>query len=117
MNLGMTVMTGGYTIRCARRQNLIHFDFAKRSALIGHSGLQKTAAPAAAIVIGAVGRHVDKIFLAHHGLDNVAHILGNRVAQGFAHQLARILAGEFDLAVFIPFGADFQLTFPDPLGV
>jgi hypothetical protein len=79
--------------------------------------VQKAPAPAAAIVIGAVGGHVDKIFFAHHGFDHIAHIFGYGIAQRFSNQLARVLTGKFDLALLIPIGVDLQFAFPNPLGV
>ncbi len=117
MNLGMAVVARGNTVSCAGGHDLIEFQFAKGPALIGQTALQKAAATTAAIVIGAVGGHIDKIFLAHHGLDHIAHIFGYRIAKGFANQLAGVLAGKFDLALFVPFGVDLQPAIADPAGV
>jgi hypothetical protein len=58
--------------------------------------LQKPAAAAATVVVGAVGNHVDEVFFTHGGFHDIAQILGHRIAQAFAHQLTGILAGEFD---------------------
>jgi hypothetical protein len=58
--------------------------------------LQKTAATAAAVVIGTVGLHVDKIFFPHDGLYDKAQVFGDWVAITFAHNLARILDSKFD---------------------
>jgi hypothetical protein len=79
--------------------------------------LEKTAAAAAAEVVGAVGLHVDEVFLAHDGFDDVAQILGDGVTKAFADDLAGILNGELDLEVLVPVGIDLQFAFADPFGV
>ena len=117
MNLGVAVVARCDAIRGAGRHDLIELDLAEGAPLLGQSILQKAAAPAAAIIVGAVGGHIDKIFLTYHGLDHKSHVFGHRIAKGLATQLAGILAGKFDLTVLVPFGADLQLAFPDPLGV
>jgi hypothetical protein len=117
MNLGMTVVAGCNAVRGAGGHNLVEFYFAEGAALIGQSILQKAPASAAAIVIGAVGGHVDKVFFAHHGSNHIAHIFGDRIAEALANQLARILAGKLDLAVLVPLGADLQFALPNPFGI
>ena len=117
MNLRMAIVARCDAVLGAGGHDLVEFYFAECAALFGQSILQKAPAAAAAIVIGAVGGHVDKVFLAHNGFDHIAQIFGDRVPQGFANQLARILAGKFDLALFVPFGTDLQLAFPDPFGI
>ena len=82
-----------------------------------HSGLEKTAAAAAAVIVGFVGRHVDKILFAHNGFNHESQIIGNRIAKCFTHELAGILNREFHLQVLVPVGIDLQLSFPDPLGI
>jgi hypothetical protein len=64
--------------------------------------LQETTATAAAIIIGTVGSHVDEIFFPDHGFDDIAQVLGDRITQAFADQLARILSGKLNLPLFIP---------------
>ena len=117
VNLSMAVVARGNAICSAGGHDLVEFEFAEGAALIGEPILQKAAAAAATIVIGAVGGHVDKVFLSHDGFGHIAHIFGHGVAHGLADQLARILAGKFDLTLFVPVGVDLQSTFPDPLSV
>ena len=117
VNLGMAVMASGNAISRSGLLDLLVFDFAELQALIFETRLQKTPAAAAAVVVGAVGLHVDEIFLAHDGLDHEAQVLGDGVAVAFPHDLAGILDGELDLQVLVPVGVDFQFALPDPLGV
>ena len=117
MNLGMAVVARRNTVRGAGGHNLVEFYFTEGVALFGEPVLQKAPAPAAAIVIGAVGGHVDKVFFAHHGSDHIAHIFGHRIAEALTNQLARILAGKLDLAVLVPLGADLQFALPNPFGI
>jgi hypothetical protein len=79
MNLRVAVMARRNTVRGAGGHNLVKFYFAEGAALIGKAILQKPSAPAAAIVIGEVGGHVDKIFFAHDRFDDIAHIFGDRI--------------------------------------
>jgi hypothetical protein len=50
-------------------------------ALLLETGLEKTAAAAAAVVVGAVGLHVDEVFFPHDGFDHEAQVLGNGIAE------------------------------------
>jgi hypothetical protein len=79
--------------------------------------LQKAAAAATAIIIGSVRVHLDKIFLAHDRLDGKSKIFGNGVPEAFAHDLARILNGKFNLQILVPVGIDLQFSFPNPLRI
>ena len=69
---------------------------AEFQALLFVSRLQKATTSAAAIVVGAVGLHINKIFFSHHGFHHKTKIFGNRVAITFAYNLARILDGKLD---------------------
>jgi len=117
VNLSMAVVTGRDTIGGPGSQNLIGFAFTVGPAFIRISGLQKTAPAAAAVVVGAVGVHVDEVFFADHSLDHVAQFLGNGITKGFAYQLAGILNGKLDLAFLVPIGADLEFALADPLGI
>jgi hypothetical protein len=61
--------------------------------------------------------HFNKIFFSHNRLHRVPQIFGHRIPIGLAHQLAGVLYREFDFQVLVPIGIDFQLSFPDPLGI
>jgi hypothetical protein len=61
--------------------------------------------------------HVDKVFFTHHGFDYITQIVGNRVAEALAYDLAGVLNREFDLQVFVPVGIDLQFAFADPTGI
>jgi hypothetical protein len=96
MNLRVTVVTSGDAIVRFGRLNLNVFQPAEFQALRFVSRLQKTAAAAATIIVGAVGLHIDKIFFPHHGFYDKTKIFGDRVAITFAYDLARILDGKLD---------------------
>jgi hypothetical protein len=64
---------------------------------IRQTGLQKSAAAAATVIVGPVRRHVDKIFFAHYCFYNKSQIFGHRISKAFADQLAGILNRKFDL--------------------
>jgi hypothetical protein len=117
MNLGVAVVTGGDAVVCPGGLDLLVLDLAVGQALILVTGLEEAPTAATAEVVGAVGVHVHKIFLAHHRLDHEAQILGDGIAEALTHDLARILDGEFDLQVLVPVAVDLQFTLADPLGV
>jgi hypothetical protein len=56
--------------------------------------LQKSTTTTAAVVVGPVGVHLDKVFFTHDGSHDKAKIFGNRVAIGFANNLTGILYGK-----------------------
>ena len=117
MNLSVTIMTAGNAIIRFGRLNLIVLQPAEFQTLRFVSRLQETAAAAAAIIVGAVGLHIDKIFFSHDGLDHKPKIFGNRVAITFAYDLARILNRKFDFQIFVPIRVDLELTLADPFGI
>ena len=96
MNLGVTVVTSGDAVIGAGCLNLNILQPAEFQALRFVSRLQKTAAAAAAIVVGAVGLHIDKVFFPDDGFDHKTKIFGDRVTITFAYNLARILDGKLD---------------------
>jgi hypothetical protein len=79
--------------------------------------LQETAAAAAAVVVGHVGGHVNKVFFPNHGFDHKTKILGAFITEAFADDVAGILDGELDLEVFVPVGVNLEFPLPDPFGV
>ncbi len=117
MDLGMTVVAAGNAVIRTCGFYLIIFDFAVGEAFFFEPGLQKTAAPAAAKVVGAVGLHVHKVFFTHHGFDHKAQVVGNGVSIAFAHDLAGILNREFDAQILVPVGIDLELAFTNPFGI
>jgi hypothetical protein len=114
MNLGMTIMATGNTIIRPGFFNLFVLQPAECQPLFFHPGLQKTATAAAAVVIGPVGNHVDKIFFPDYRFDHISQIFGNRITIGLAHDLAGILHGKFNFQILVPVGVDLELAFPDP---
>ena len=106
MNLRVAIVARGNAVLGAGGHDLVEFYFAECAALFGQSILQKAPSAAAAIVVGAVGGHVDEVFRTHHGFDHIAHVFSHGITQGLANQLARILAGKFYLTVLVPFGTD-----------
>jgi len=117
VNLGMTVVTGRYTVVRLCCQNLVRLEFPVAAPLFRISGLEKSAAAAAAIIVRPVGMHVDEIFFAHHRPHRIPQIFGHRIPKGLAYQLAGILYGKFDFKILVPVGIDLQLSFPNPLGI
>ena len=117
MNLGMAIVAAGDTVICAGFLYLFVLQPAEFQTLFFHAGLQKTAAAAAAIIVGPVGDHINKIFFADDRFDHVSQVLGNGFAKSLAHDLTGVLDGKFNLEVLVPVGIDLELSFPDPLGI
>lgn len=113
----MAVVTWCNAVICFCRQNLVGFELAVSPAFFSISCLEKPAAAAAAVIVGLVGMHINKIFFTHHRFNRVPQIFGHRISKGLAHQLAGVLHRKFDFQVLIPVGIDFQLSFSDPLGI
>ncbi len=67
MNLSVAVVATGDAIVCTCGLDLIVFDLPVSQAFFFESGLKEPAAAAAAIIVGAVGLHVDEVFFAHNG--------------------------------------------------
>ena len=102
MNLGVAVVARRNAIGCLGGQNLVGLGLAVCPSLLGESGLKKSAATAAAKVIGAVGGHVHKVFFPDHSTHHVSHVFGNRIAKGLSDQLTRVLKRELDLTLLVP---------------
>ena len=79
--------------------------------------LEKSAATAAAVIIRPVGEHLDEVLFPHDRLHHKPEILCYGIAEGLSNNLARILDRELDFKLLVPVRVDFQLSFPDPLGV
>jgi hypothetical protein len=117
MNLGMAVMAAGDTIVRAGRLYLFVLQPAEFQTLLFHAGLEETATAAAAIIVGPVGDHINKIFFADDRFDHIAQIFGNGIAKRLAHDLTGVLDGKFNFEVFVPVGVDLEPAFPDPFGI
>jgi hypothetical protein len=117
VDLGVAVVAGGDTVVGAGVVDLLELQSAVLTPGIGKSGLQKPAAAAAAEIVGPVRCHIDEILFPDTGLHHESQVLGNRVAQGFAHQLTGVLDGKFDLQIPVPVAADLQFSLANPTGV
>jgi hypothetical protein len=117
MNLGMAIMAAGDTVIRTGFLYLLVLQPSECQTLFFHAGLQKTAAAAAAIIVGPVGDHIDKIFFSDDRFDHESQIIGNGFAKSLAHDLTGVLDGKFNLEVLVPIGVDLELSFPDPLGI
>ena len=117
MHLGMAVVAGGDAVVCTGGEDLVQFHLAVFPAGIRQTGLQEAATAAAAEIIGAVGGHVDEVLFTHNGFYHKPQVFRHRVAEALPDQLAGILDGEFDLAVFVPVGIDLEFALSDPLGI
>jgi hypothetical protein len=96
MNLGMTVMAAGNTVSCPGFLDLLILQPAELQTLLFETGLEKAAAAAAAIIVGLVRLHIDKIFFAHNRFDHKAQIIGYRIPVTLAHDLTGVLNRKFD---------------------
>ena len=115
MDLGVTVMAGSDRVCGAGIDYLFGLEASILATGIGKSGLEKSAAAAATVVIGHIGRHIDEVLFADHLLDHIAQIFSHRVAEGLSDELAGILYGKGYLEVPVPVGIHRQFSLPDPL--
>jgi len=97
MNLSVAIMTARDTIVRAGFLYLFILQTAKFQTLLLETGLEKATAPAAAIIIGSVGLHINKIFFSNDRFDHKSQIFGNRIPIRLAHDLTGILDRKFDL--------------------
>ena len=102
MDLGMAVVAACNAVVSPCGFNLCVLDLTVFKSLIFKSGLKKTAATAAAIIIGSVRLHIHKIFFSDNGFDNKPQIFGYGITIAFSDDLAGILYCEFYFQVFIP---------------
>ncbi len=117
MDLGMAIMAAGNTVIRAGFFYLFILQPAEFQALFFHTGLEETAAAAAAVIVGPVGNHINKIFFSHDRFDHESQIFRDGISITFAHDLTGVLYGEFNLEVLVPVGIDLKLSFPDPFGI
>ena len=102
MNLSMTIMASGDAIGRICRLNLPIFKLSELQSLLLEAGLEKATAAAAAIIVGTVGLHVDKILFTNNRLNHETEVFRNGIAIAFANDLAGILNCKFDFKIFIP---------------
>lgn len=117
MDLGMTVVAASDAVGCASGLDLIVFDFSVSQAFILESRLKESAAAAAAIVVGAVGLHVDEVFFTYNGLHHKSQVVGNGVTIAFPYNLAGVLNRKFNFQVFVPVRINLEFAFTDPFGI
>lgn len=117
VNLGMAVVTSRYAVIGSRFNDLVKLELAVGPAFLLKSGLEKTTTAAATVVVGFVGSHLDDVFLTDDLLHHIAQVLGNCVAIAFAHDLAGVLNGKFDLPLPVPVRVHLQAALTDPFGV
>jgi len=117
VDLGMAIVTGRNAVIRLSCQNLVQLQFAVFVTGVNISGLQEPAAAAAAVVIGPIGHHIDKVLFTHNRLHNESQIFCHRVAEALTDDLAGILYREFDAQIPIPVGIDLEFPFTYPFGV
>ena len=74
MDLGMAIMAGSDRVSGACTHYLVEFDFAIVPACVRKPGLEKSAAAAAAVIIGHIGSHVDEVLFADDLFDHIAKV-------------------------------------------
>jgi hypothetical protein len=117
MNLGMAVVARRNAVTRLCCQNLVCFEFAVAATRFRISGLKKSAAAAATVVVRPVRIHFDEVFFTHHRFHGISQIFGHRIPKGFADQLAGILNRKFNFKILVPVGIDLEFAFSDPLGI
>ena len=117
VNLCMAVVASGDAVIRTGCLDLIVFESAEFQAVFLESGLQKPAAAAAAIIVGSIGDHVDKIFFTHNRFHDETEIFRDGIAIAFTDNLAGVLDRELDFQILVPVGTDFEFSFPDPFGI
>lgn len=116
-DLRVAVVAWRNTIINPRVLDLIEFHFTIVSPGFSKPGLQITSPSAAAVVVGSVGMHVNKVFFTHNGFDDKPQVFCNRITKRLSYQLAGVLNGELHLEILVPIRVDFQSSFPDPFGI
>jgi hypothetical protein len=117
MNLGMAIMTAGNAVIGTGCLDLLVLQSSVFQALLLESGLEKTTAATATVVVGPVGLHINKILFAYNGFDHETQVFGDRITITFSNNLAGILYRELDFQILVPVGIDLQPAFTDPFGI
>jgi hypothetical protein len=117
MNLCMAVVAAGNAVVSSGSLDLTVFQPTEFQTGFFISGLQKAPAAAAAVIVGAVRLHIDKIFFSHDGFHDIPQIFSDGVSVALAHNLAWVLNRKLYFQILVPIGVDIQFAFPDPSGV
>jgi len=117
MNLGMAVMAASNYIGSLGSLYLLVLDFSVKKSFFFKTGLEISAATAAAEVIALVWIGIHKILFAHACLNDITDVISCCVAKGFADNIAWVLNGEFNLEILVPIGTRLESAFADPLCV
>lgn len=81
MDLGMAVVARSDAIVGPGAIDLLELSLSVMTARFGETGLQKSAAAAATVIVGAVGGHFDEIFFTDAGFQHKPKILCDGIAQ------------------------------------
>ena len=81
VDLGMAVMARCNAVICFCCQNLVGFELAVSPAFFRISCLEKSSSSAATVVVRFVGKHFDEIFFPNYFFDDIAKVLGHRIAE------------------------------------
>jgi hypothetical protein len=68
----MAVMASSDAVICTSGLNLCVLQLSILETLFLESGLKKSAASAATIIVGTIGMHLDEVFFTYHSLDYIA---------------------------------------------
>ena len=117
VHLGVAVVAWRDGVVGAGFLYLIEFDLAVFTSLLRSTGLQIAATAAAAVVVGFIGRHVDKVLFANHFFNHKPQIVRTCVAVSFANELAGILNGELAFQILVPIRVNWEFSFSNPLSV
>ena len=79
--------------------------------------MQKASTTTAAVVVGLIRCHLNKVLFTNDRFDNKAQIVCNYVTFTLTNNLTRVLYGELNLAVLVPIGIDLESAFTYPLCV
>lgn len=117
VDLGVAVMAPGNAVCRAGGLDLVVLAFSVSQAFFLEPGLEKPATAAATVIVGAVGLHINEVFLTHNGFHHKTQVFGNGITIAFPDDLAGVLDREFDLQVLVPVGIDLEFSLTDPLGI
>ena len=117
VNLCVAIVAGGNAIIGAGGLDLIVLQLSVCQACIFIARLEKSAAPAATVIVRSIGEHLDEVFLSHNRFHHKSEIFCNGISEGFPYDLTRILNRELDFQILVPVRVDLQLSLPDPLGI
>jgi len=97
VDLRMAIVTWCDAIRGSGSLDLIKLDLPVLMPRISVPGLQISSTATAAVVVGHVGGHVNKILFPNNTLHHKPQFFGNWIAKRLSDQLTRILNRKLDL--------------------